>query len=77
MTGDPRAERAERVLAAGGVAGATVRAAGPDGEIALLALPDEEWPALFAPERRALLDEVKAAGFRYVALDLDATPPAP
>jgi PP-loop superfamily ATP-utilizing enzyme len=75
---DPRVERAEEALAAHGIAGATVRAEGPEGEIAAIRCPAAEMDALLgAPGRRAA-EAVREAGFRYVALDLDvpdAQPP--
>jgi PP-loop superfamily ATP-utilizing enzyme len=59
------------VLAEEGLAGAGVRAAGPDGEIAVVSLAAEEWARLLEPEAAGIVARVKAEGFRYVALDLD------
>ena len=65
------ADAAERVLAEHGIAGASVRAAGPRGEIAVVSLPAGEWARLLEPESAGVVARVKAEGFRYVALDLD------
>ncbi|HEX2204261.1 MAG TPA: hypothetical protein VHG91_13215 [Longimicrobium sp.] len=70
MSGDARVALAERVLAGHGVAGATVDAEGPEREIAAIRVPAEDWARLMGPEGARIADEVKAAGFRYVALDL-------
>lgn len=70
-TADPRARAAERALAAAGVAGARVRAAGQQGEIAVIELPPAHWDALLGGGGGRLVTEVKALGFRYVALDLE------
>ena len=71
-TGTPtREEAAARVLAENGVAGAVVRAGGPDGEVALLSAPRAEWERLLDPRDGAgLVERIRALGFRYVALDL-------
>ena len=67
-----RESAAARVLAEHGVGGAAVRAAGPDGEIALLSAPSAEWARLLEPEAGAeVVGRIRALGFRYVALDLD------
>src|SRR5690606_12991246 len=68
---DPRLAVAARALAGAGVADATVTAAGHEGEIAVVTVPRAGWPRLFETETRAAVAAVKAAGFRYVALDLD------
>ena len=65
------AERAERALAEHGIAGAAVRAAGPQGEIAVVSVAASEWARLLEPEAAGVVARVKAEGFRYVALDLD------
>ena len=65
------AEGAARVLAEHGIAGAAVRAAGPQGEIAVLSIPPGEWARLLEPASAAIIARVKDEGFRYVALDLD------
>jgi pyridinium-3,5-biscarboxylic acid mononucleotide sulfurtransferase len=66
-----REEAAARLLAEHGVAGAGVRAGGPEGEIALLSAPAAEWERLLDPEAAGeLVARIRALGFRYVALDL-------
>lgn len=75
MSAGPRAssreEAAARVLAEHGVAGAGVRAGGPDGEIALLSAPHADWERLLDPASgAAIVERIRALGFRYVALDL-------
>lgn len=55
-----------------GMAGAEIRAAGPDGEIALLSAPADRWEQLLGQDGLRLAREVKALGFRYVALELGA-----
>jgi PP-loop superfamily ATP-utilizing enzyme len=67
---DDRIVAAERVLAAHGLAGASLEAAGHTGEIAALAVPGAEWERLIGPEGQRLSEEIRALGFRYVALDL-------
>lgn len=55
-----------------------VRAAGPEGEIALLRVPAETLDRLLAPGvRETIVERARAEGFRYAALDLSLlTPPA-
>ena len=72
---DDRERAAAAALRARGLAGASVRAAGPEGEIAVVTLPVGEWARLLEPESAAVVAEVKAEGFRYVALDLDPGTP--
>jgi hypothetical protein len=72
---DAREGAAGAALRARGLVGASVRAAGPDGEIAVVSLPVHEWARLLDPESAAVVAEVKAEGFRYVALDLDPGTP--
>ncbi|MDQ3521011.1 MAG: hypothetical protein M3434_01555 [Gemmatimonadota bacterium] len=67
---DDRIVAAERVLAAHGLAGASLEAAGHTGEIAALAVPGAEWERLIGPEGQRLSEGLRALGFRYVALDL-------
>ncbi len=67
---DDRIVAAERVLAAHGLAGASLEAAGHTGEIAALAIPGAEWERLIGPEGQRLSEGLRALGFRYVALDL-------
>ena len=70
MTDDPRAAAAERVLAAHGVA-ADVSVEGHEREIAAVRVADGAWARMVGDEGAAIAAEVKALGFRYVALDLD------
>ena len=67
---DGRIAAAERVLAAHGVAGARVSVEGHEREIAAVRVPDGAWPRVLGDEGAAIAAEVKALGFRYVALDL-------
>lgn len=55
----------ERLLRERGVEGAVVRAAGHESEIAAVEAPRESATVL-----AALAPEIKALGFRYVALEL-------
>ena len=71
MTTDERIGRAERVLAAHGVYGAEVSVEGHEREIAAVRVPDGAWERMMGDEGAAIAAEVKALGFRYVALDLD------
>ncbi|HEX6040769.1 hypothetical protein [Longimicrobium sp.] len=71
MTPDERIDRAERVLAAHGVFGAEVSVEGHEREIAAVRVPDGAWARMMSDEGAAIAAEVKALGFRYVALDLD------
>lgn len=68
---DERIGRAERVLAAHGVFGAAVTVEGHEREIAAVRVPDGAWGRMMGDEGAAIAAEVKALGFRYVALDLD------
>lgn len=65
--GDLRAAAAERLLRERGIPGARVSAAGHEDEIAAVVAP-----ARCAARIAELAPEVKALGFRYVALDLAA-----
>jgi hypothetical protein len=67
---DARAAAAERALAEHGVHGAAVEVEGHEREIAALRVPAGEWERMMGPDGVRLADAVKAAGFRYVALDL-------
>lgn len=69
MTADARISAAERVLAAHGVA-AEVTVEGHEREIAAVRVPDGSWERMMGDEGAAIAAEVKALGFRYVALDL-------
>jgi PP-loop superfamily ATP-utilizing enzyme len=67
---DPRLAAAERVLADHGVYGARVEVEGHEREIAALHVPEPTWARMMGPDGVRIADAVKAAGFRYVALDL-------
>lgn len=66
-----RLARAEAVLHQHGCTGARVSAAGIDGEIAAVALPEIRFNALLGEQRESLAEQIRALGFRYVAVDLD------
>ena len=70
MSTDPRLAAAQRVLAEHGVHGARVEVEGHDREIAALHVPEPAWARMMGPDGVRIADAVKAAGFRYVALDL-------
>ena len=70
-TDDPRIPAAERVLAGHGVA-ADVSVEGHEREIAAVRVAGDSWPRMLGDEGAAIAAEVKALGFRYVALDLAA-----
>lgn len=72
MTGAPdaRAALAAAVLAARGIAG-RVSVEGHQAEIAALRVDAGAWERVAGEEGAALVDEIKALGFRYVALDLE------
>jgi hypothetical protein len=70
VSADERAAAAERALAEQGVYGATVEVEGHQREIAAVRVPPAAWERMIGPDGPALADAVKAAGFRYVALDL-------
>lgn len=67
---DPRVAEAERVFAAQGVA-ADVAIEGHEREIAAVRVGEDAWGRMLGDEGAAIAAEVKALGFRYVALDLD------
>ncbi|HEX6370689.1 MAG TPA: hypothetical protein VF006_17335 [Longimicrobium sp.] len=67
---DPRIEAAERVLAGHGVA-ADVSVEGHEREIAAVRVAEDAWARMLGDEGAAIAAEVKALGFRYVALDLE------
>lgn len=76
-------ERAEDALRSHGIRGGRVR---HHGDIARIELPQEAWRLLASADARAtLVEEIQAAGFRFVALDLESyrrgrmneRPPAP
>lgn len=62
---DTRVAAAERLIRERGISGAVVRAAGHQAEIAAVEAPRDAVAAL-----TALAPEIKALGFRYVALEL-------
>ena len=68
---DPRIRAAERVLAGHGVA-ADVSVEGHEREIAAVRVAEDAWGRMLGDEGAAIAAEVKALGFRYVALDLAA-----
>jgi PP-loop superfamily ATP-utilizing enzyme len=71
MTDDPRIAEAELVLAGHGVA-AEVSVEGHEREIAAVRVARDAWGRMLGDEGAAIAAEVKALGFRYVALDLAA-----
>ena len=68
-TDDPRVAEAERVLAGHGVA-ADVSVEGHEREIAAVRVAEDAWARMLGDEGAVIAAEVKALGFRYVALDL-------
>ncbi|HYH78889.1 MAG TPA: hypothetical protein VEX86_03810 [Longimicrobium sp.] len=70
MTADPRVSAAEQALARQGVPGASVEVEGHEREIAAVRVPESAWARMMGDEGAAIAQAVKAAGFRYVALDL-------
>jgi hypothetical protein len=75
---DERIAAALLALAGHGVHGATVDVEGHQREIAAIRVPSGDWEWMMGPDGTAVADAVKAAGFRYVALDLapaDASSP--
>ena len=70
MNADERARRAERLLAVRGFPGVRVSVEGHEREIAAVRVPAAGWERLAGEEGVRLAAEVKALGFRYVALDL-------
>jgi hypothetical protein len=66
---DFRAARAAELLAAHGIT-ADVSAEGPEGEIAALRVPVDAIELLVDGDSGPIAREVKALGFRYVAVDL-------
>lgn len=67
---DERAARAGALLAERGIAG-EVSVEGHQAEIAALRVAGGAWERVAGEEGAALVDELKALGFRYVALDLE------
>lgn len=70
MSADARIAAAERALRDEGVHGALVEVEGHEREIAALRVPEAEWERMMGPDGVRIAEAVKAAGFRYVALDL-------
>ncbi len=66
---DPRVAEAERIFATRGVA-ADVSVDGHEREIAAVRVAGDAWGRMLGDEGAAIAAEVKALGFRYVALDL-------
>lgn len=79
MSTDERIARALRALEEAGVPGASIDVEGHEGEIAALRLPGSAWERMVGDDEGARVAAlVKAAGFRYVAVDLrPADEPAP
>ena len=63
---DPRVREAERLLAERGVTGARVGVAGQEREIAAVMAPPDTFARLVE-----LAPEIRALGFRYIALELE------
>jgi PP-loop superfamily ATP-utilizing enzyme len=75
---DERIDRAQRIIEEIGLFAATVDAEGHEREIAAIRVPVSDWERLVGEEGARLAERVKAAGFRYVAIDLrPADEPAP
>lgn len=72
MSADERIPAALRALAEHGVHSATVDVEGHQREIAAVRVQSADWERMMGPDGTAVADAVKAAGFRYVALDLAA-----
>ena len=70
MTRDDRIAAAERALAEAGFPGAAVDVEGHQREIAAVRVPAAAWERALGADGARAADAVKAAGFRYVALDL-------
>jgi PP-loop superfamily ATP-utilizing enzyme len=69
---DARVPQALAALEEAGVPGASVEVEGHEREIAAVRVPADAWARLLGEEGARLAAAVKAAGFRYVALDLRA-----
>lgn len=68
-----RVRDAERVLAEAGFPG-RVTACGHDGSVAAVAVPPDAWRQLAGPAGQGVVARIRAAGFRYVALELEPRP---
>lgn len=78
MSTDDRIARARRMLEEIGLFAATVDAEGHEREIAAIRVSVDDWERLVGEEGVRVAERVKAAGFRYVAIDLrPADEPAP
>lgn len=66
-----RERRAEQLLRELNLEAVRVGAAGHQGEIAALSGPADEFERLLGEEASTLAAELRALGFRYVALDLE------
>ena len=65
-----RLKEVQGVLVRHGVAGARVEVAGHTEEIVALAIPDAMWKRMLGSDGRAISEQIRALGFRYVAVDL-------
>ena len=76
--GDPRVPLAVAALAEAGIPGAEVTVEGHEREMAAVRVPAAAWERMMGDDGARIAAAVKAAGFRYVALDLahDDEPPA-
>lgn len=70
MTADPRVTLALAALAEHGITGAEVSVEGHEREMAAVRVPAGAWERMMGDEGARIAAAVKAAGFRYVALDL-------
>jgi PP-loop superfamily ATP-utilizing enzyme len=70
VSADPRVARAEVVLLEHGFPGGTVSVEGHEGEIAAIRVSSADWERLVCDDTTVLCRELKALGFRYVAVDL-------
>jgi len=71
VSADARIAAAERALEEAGVHGASVGVEGHEREIAAIRVSGAAWERMMGPDGVRIAGAVKAAGFRYVALDLD------
>lgn len=62
------AAREDRILREAGIPG-SVRAAGHDGSVAALSVEPSRWMALPEAVRARVVGRLKAAGYRYVAVE--------
>jgi hypothetical protein len=66
----PELDAALAVLAQAGLSGCGATAAGPDGEVLLLSVPEALEETITGADGALLRARLRDAGFRYVALDL-------